>query len=72
MPGIIVGGGRLGSFSARSPWTMREAAKHQLPLTVMSIHPSAVRSVTGIYRGLRSYLENSFDLELARRAVTGP
>jgi hypothetical protein len=51
---------------------MREAAKHQLPLTVMSIHPSAVRSVTGIYRGLRSYLENSFDLELARRAVTGP
>jgi hypothetical protein len=40
---------------------MREASKHQLPLTVMPIHPLRVRPVTGIYRGLRNYPENSYD-----------
>jgi len=42
-------------------WAIRGASKHQLPLTVMPIHPLRVRPVTGIYRGLRNYPENSYD-----------
>jgi len=42
-------------------WAIRGASKHQLPLTVMPIHPLRVRPVTGIYRGLRNYPENTYD-----------
>lgn len=69
MPGIIVGVDGSDHSRHALGWAMREAAKHQLPLTVLSIHPPAVRPATGIYWGLRGYPENSFDLELARRAV---
>jgi len=69
MPGIIVGVDGSDHSRHALSWAMREAVKHQLPLTVMSIHPPAIRPVTGIYWGLRSYPENSFDPELARRAV---
>jgi nucleotide-binding universal stress UspA family protein len=69
MPGIIVGVDGSDHSRHALGWAMREAAKHQLPLTVMSIHPPPVRPVTGIYWGLRNYPENSFDPELARRAV---
>jgi nucleotide-binding universal stress UspA family protein len=48
---------------------MREAVKHRLPLTVMSIHPPPARPATSIYWGVHSYPENSFDPELARMAV---
>jgi hypothetical protein len=57
---------------------MREASKHQLPLTVMPIHSLRVRPVTGIYRGLRNYPENSYDRTSHaggsgfRAPVTGP
>jgi nucleotide-binding universal stress UspA family protein len=69
MPGIIVGVDGSDHSRYALAWAMREAAKHELPLTVMSIHPVPVRPVTGIYWGLRSYSESSFDPELARRAV---
>jgi len=69
MPGIIVGVDGSDHSRHALRWAMREATKHQLPLTVMSIHPPPARPATGIYWGLRSYPENSYDPELARRAV---
>jgi nucleotide-binding universal stress UspA family protein len=69
MPGIIVGVDGSDHSRYALGWAMREAAKHQLPLTVMSILPVPVRPATGIFWGLRSYPDNSFDPEPARRAV---
>jgi nucleotide-binding universal stress UspA family protein len=69
MPGIIVGVDGSGHSRRALGWAMREAAKHQLPLTAMSIHPPPVRPVTGIFWGLRSYAKDSYDPELARSAV---
>lgn len=69
MPGIIVGVDGSDHSRYALGWAMREAAKHQLPLTVMSIHPPPVRPLTGIYWGLHSYPEGSFDPERARTAV---
>jgi nucleotide-binding universal stress UspA family protein len=48
---------------------MREAAQHHVPLTVMTVHPPPVRPATEIYWGVRAYPENSFDPDLARKAV---
>ena len=50
-------------------WAMREAVKHHVPLTVMSVHPAPVRPATRIYWAVPTYPENSFDPELARMAV---
>jgi nucleotide-binding universal stress UspA family protein len=69
MPGIIVGVDGSGHSRHALGWAMREAAKHELPLTVMSILPVPVRPATGIFWGLRNYPGNSFDPEPARRAV---
>jgi nucleotide-binding universal stress UspA family protein len=69
MPGIVVGVDGSDHSRYALGWALREAAKHQLPLTVMSIHPATVRPATGIYWGLREYSDRSFDPEVARRAV---
>ena len=69
MPGIVVGVDGSDHSRHALGWAMREAAEHQLPLTVMSIHPPTARPATGIYWGLRDYSDSSFDPELARRAV---
>jgi nucleotide-binding universal stress UspA family protein len=69
MPGIIVGVDGSDHSRYALGWAMREAATHQLPLTVISIHPPPVRPLTGIYWGLHSLPDNSFDPERARRAV---
>jgi nucleotide-binding universal stress UspA family protein len=69
MPGIIVGVDGSDHSRYALGWAMREAVKHQLPLTVMSIHPPPVRPATGIYWGLHNYPDNRYDQELARRAV---
>jgi hypothetical protein len=48
---------------------MREAVKHHVPLTVMSVHPAPARPATRIYWAVPTHPENSFDPELARMAV---
>jgi len=69
MAGIIVGVDGSDHSRRALGWAMREAVKHHLPLTVMSIHPPPARPATSIYWGVHSYPENSFDPELARAAV---
>jgi len=69
MAGIVVGVDGSEHSRRALVWAMREAVKHQLPLTVMSIHPPPARPATSIYWGVHSYPENSFDPELARMAV---
>jgi nucleotide-binding universal stress UspA family protein len=69
MAGIIVGVDGSDHSRRALDWAMREAVKHQLPLTVMSIHPPPARPATSIYWGVHSYPENGFDPEIARMAV---
>ena len=69
MAGIIVGVDGSDHSRRALGWAMREAVRHRLPLTVMSIHPPPARPATSIYWGVHSYPENSFDPELARMAV---
>jgi nucleotide-binding universal stress UspA family protein len=69
MAGIIVGVDGSDHSRRALDWAIREAVKHHLPLTVMSIHPPPARPATSIYWGVHSYPENSFDPELARMAV---
>ena len=69
MPGVVVGvdGSDHSRYALR--WAMREAVVRDVPLTVLTVHPDPVRPATGIYWGLRTYPENSFDPDLVRAAV---
>ncbi len=69
MSGIIVGVDGSDHSRRALDWAMREAVQHHVPLTVMTVHPAPVRPATRIYWGVPASPENSFDLELARRAV---
>ena len=69
MAGIIVGVDGSDHSRRALAWAMREAVKHHLPLTAVSIHPPPARPATSIYWGVHSYPENSFDPEIARGAV---
>ena len=69
MAGIIVGVDGSDHSRHALVWAMREAVKHRLPLTVMSIHPPSIRPATGIYWGVHTHPDDSFDPELARMAV---
>ena len=69
MPGVIVGvdGSDHSRYALR--WAIQEAVLRHVPLTVLTVHPDPVRPATGIYWGLRTYPENSFDPDLVRAAV---
>ena len=69
MPGVIVGvdGSDHSRYALR--WAMQEAVQRHVPLTVLTVHPDPVRPATGIYWGLRTYPENSFDPDLVRAVV---
>jgi nucleotide-binding universal stress UspA family protein len=69
MAGIIVGVDGSDHSRRALDWAMREAVKHRLPLTVMSIHPPTARPATSIYWGVHSHPEDGFDPEAARMAV---
>ena len=69
MAGIVVGVDGSDHSRYALTWAMREAVKHGLPLTVMSIHPPPARPATSIYWGVHSYPEDNFDEQLARAAV---
>ena len=69
MPGVIVGvdGSDHSRYALR--WAMQEAVLRHVPMTVLTVHPGPVRPATGIYWGLRTYPETSFDPDLVRTAV---
>ena len=69
MPGIVVGVDGSDHSRRALGWAMREAVKHDVPLTVVTVHPPPARPATGIYWGIRTYPEDSFDPELARVAT---
>ena len=69
MPGIVVGVDGSDHSRRALGWAMREAVKHELPLTVVSVHPPPPRPATRIYWGVHTAPDNSIDLEPARSAV---
>src|SRR5215470_5809308 len=69
MPGIVVGVDGSHHSKHALIWAMRQAAKEQVPLTVLAVRPAPVRPATGIYWGLRDYPEDSHNPEVARKAT---
>ena len=69
MPGILVGVD--GSHHSRRAleWAMREAATHQVPLTVLAVYPAPVRPAAEVLWALPELPDKSFDPELARTGV---
>ncbi len=69
MTGITVGVDGSDQSRRALGWAMREAAQHQVPLMVLSVHPPPARPATRIYWGVHTSPENSFDPRSARAAV---
>jgi nucleotide-binding universal stress UspA family protein len=69
MPGIIVGVDGSDNSRLALSWAMREAARHRVPLTVMTVHPDPVRPATRILWALPAYPEKNSDLEHAQMAL---
>jgi nucleotide-binding universal stress UspA family protein len=69
MPGIVIGVDGSGHSRRALEWAIRESRQHHLPLNVVTVHPPPARPATGIYWGLPTLPDNSFDPELARMAV---
>ena len=69
MPGILVGVDGSDHSRRALGWAIREAAQHDVPLTVVAVRPAAVRPATHIYWPMPVLPEDSGDLEHARTAV---
>src|SRR5215470_1586366 len=69
MPGILVGVDGSDHSRRALSWAMREAAAHEVPLTVMAVHAGSPRPATQIYWNVPNLPEGSPDPELARTAV---
>ena len=69
MPGIVVGVDGSDHSRRALGWAIREAAQHDVPLTVVAVRPAAVRPATHIYWPMPVLPEDSGDLEHARTAV---
>lgn len=69
MSGIIVGVDGSDHSCRALHWAMLEAARHHLPLTVMSVHPAPTRPVTEVYWPVPVHPDSDDDLEFARAAV---
>ena len=69
MTGIVVGVDGSDHSRGALGWAMREANLRQVPLEVVTVHPTPARPATEIYWGIRTLPENSFDPDLARSAV---
>jgi nucleotide-binding universal stress UspA family protein len=69
MSGIIVGvDGSEHSLKALR-WALLEAAAQHAPVTVMTVHPAAVRPGATVFCPMPLYADNDDDLEFARKAV---
>jgi nucleotide-binding universal stress UspA family protein len=69
MPGILVGVDGSDHSRQALGWAMREAARHHLPLTVMSVRPAPPRPATHIFWNIPILPEDSHDPDQARAAV---
>jgi nucleotide-binding universal stress UspA family protein len=69
MSGILVGVDGSGHSRRALSWAMREAAHHNVPLTVMTVRPTPVRPATEIYWNVPDLPDRSFDPEIARTAL---
>jgi len=69
MPGILVGVDGSDHSRRALAWALREAARHHVPLTVMTVHPAPVRPATHIYWDMPTLPEDSHNLEQARAAA---
>ena len=69
MSGILVGVDGSDHSRRALSWAMREAARHHVPLTVMTVHPAPVRPATQIYWNVPDLPDRSFDPETARTAL---
>jgi nucleotide-binding universal stress UspA family protein len=69
MPGILVGVDGSDHSRRALGWAIHEAAHHQVPLTVMTVHPGPVRPATQIYWNVPDLPDRSFNAEAARMAL---
>ena len=69
MPGILVGVDGSDHSRRALSWAMREAAHHDVPLTVMTVEPHPARPATEIYWNVPDLPDRSFDPERARTAL---
>ena len=69
MPGILVGVDGSDHSRRALEWAMREAAHHNVPLTVITVHPGPVRPATQIYWDIPNLPEDSHNLERIQAAV---
>lgn len=69
MPGIIVGVDGSAHSRRALGWAMREAVRHHVPLTVMTVQRRPARPATEVYWPVPDYPDRSLDGEPARKAV---
>jgi nucleotide-binding universal stress UspA family protein len=65
MPGIVVGVDGSGHSHTALEWAAKEAAVHQAPLTVLTVH----QAVAGFYGSPVSYPGDDAQMQRAREAV---
>jgi nucleotide-binding universal stress UspA family protein len=69
MSGILVGVDGSDHSRQALSWAVREAARHGMPLTVMSVRPAPVRPATHIFWNMPVLEEDSHELDQARAAL---
>jgi nucleotide-binding universal stress UspA family protein len=69
MAGILVGVDGSEHSRRALGWAMREAAQHQLPLTVMAVRPAPPRPATRVYWNIPTLEQDSHDPEVTQKAV---
>ena len=69
MSGIFVGVDGSDHSRLALGWALREAARHQMPLTVISVHPKPVRPATDIYWAVPDLPADPRDEEVERSAL---
>jgi nucleotide-binding universal stress UspA family protein len=69
MSGIFVGVDGSDHSRLALGWALREAVRHQMPLTVISVHPKPVRPATDIYWAVPDLPTDPRDEEVERSAL---
>ena len=69
MSGIFVGVDGSDHSRLALGWALREAVRHQMPLTVISVHPKPVRPATDIYWAVPDLPADPRDEEVERSAL---
>jgi nucleotide-binding universal stress UspA family protein len=69
MPGILTGVDDSDHSRRALAWAVREAAQHQVPLTVLAVRAPAARPATRIFWNVPELEEDEHDQDVARAAV---